>query len=239
MRTIPTSLQGLGFYKNKLIAFSLGNFIFDQDFLSTFGSVMLRTVWEGSTMIEARLVPVEIESYMPRFTAGVAAQNDLLLLNERSQLQARTSRVVGRLRPGALARRDRRRRAGITRLRAWHGEGGPRCAGRRSAVAHHRRERDGGGRSAGALPGRSRHDERRTSSLAATCSAGAASSQSLSGQAVGRTHWDIGSCDKDVVSNGGATGIGYLRLRRESGDKDVLLARPIARIPLFHHRFLR
>ena len=32
-----------GPYKNKLIAFSLGNFIFDQDFLSTFGSAMLRT----------------------------------------------------------------------------------------------------------------------------------------------------------------------------------------------------
>src|SRR5262249_7370753 len=44
----PHVLQGFEWYKGRLIAYSLGNLIFDQDFLSTFASAFLRTVWEGT-----------------------------------------------------------------------------------------------------------------------------------------------------------------------------------------------
>ena len=232
----PHILQGLGFYKNKLIAFSLGNFVFDQDFLSTFGSVMLRTVWEGSNMIEARLVPVEIESYVPRFSTGVAAQNDLLTLNERSQLQARTSRVAdGSVQAHLLAATD-----GVTPASLVYDHGtakvvpdAPVADPRSITVAAN-------AISAVDPPALCQGDLGTTDStilVGRDMFGWGRFEPELAGQAVGRTHWDIGTCDKDIVSNGGATGQGYLRLRREAGDSDVLLARPIARIPLFHHRF--
>src|SRR5262249_29589644 len=61
----PHVIQGLEFYKGKLIAYSLGNFVFDQDFFSTFADGFLRTVWEGRTLVEARMVPFELSAYRP------------------------------------------------------------------------------------------------------------------------------------------------------------------------------
>lgn len=61
----PHVLQGLEWYRGKLIAYSMGNFVFDQDFLSTFASVVLRTVWDGNRLLQARLIPIEIDGYRP------------------------------------------------------------------------------------------------------------------------------------------------------------------------------
>ena len=46
----PHVLQGFEWYKGHLIAYSLGNFVFDQDFLSTFPSVIMRTIFEGTRL---------------------------------------------------------------------------------------------------------------------------------------------------------------------------------------------
>ncbi|WP_370949496.1 CapA family protein [Amycolatopsis sp. cg5] len=73
----PHVLQGMEWYKGHLIAYSMGNFVFDQDFLSTFASAFLRTVWEGGTLVEARLVPVEIDGYRPAAATGAAAMRTL------------------------------------------------------------------------------------------------------------------------------------------------------------------
>ncbi|TDD62847.1 CapA family protein [Kribbella antibiotica] len=73
----PHVLQGMEWYKGRLIAYSLGNFVFDQNFLATFASVFLRTVWEGRRLIEARLVPVEIDGYRPAIATGTAARRTL------------------------------------------------------------------------------------------------------------------------------------------------------------------
>ena len=59
----PHVLQGFEWYKGRLIAYSLGNFVFDQDFLSTFPSVILRTIFEGNRMIDARIIPLTIDRY--------------------------------------------------------------------------------------------------------------------------------------------------------------------------------
>ena len=61
----PHVLQGFEWYKGHLIAYSLGNFVFDQDFLSTFPSVILRTIFEGNRMIDARIIPLTIDRYQP------------------------------------------------------------------------------------------------------------------------------------------------------------------------------
>ena len=80
----PHVLQGFEWYKGKLIAYSLGNFIFDQDFLATFPTVMLRTVWEGTDLLQVRLVPIEIQGYRPTPSTDRAARKNLAHLMEIS-----------------------------------------------------------------------------------------------------------------------------------------------------------
>jgi len=69
----PHVLQGFEIYKDTLIAYSLGNFVFDQDFLSTHPSVILRTVFEGTELIDATVYPVIIDDYRPVAAAGDVA----------------------------------------------------------------------------------------------------------------------------------------------------------------------
>lgn len=80
----PHVLQGLEWYAGKLIAYSLGNLIFEQEFTSTLTSGFLRTVWEGSTLLEARLIPVELVGYRPIPVTGAAATRTAKLIGERS-----------------------------------------------------------------------------------------------------------------------------------------------------------
>jgi poly-gamma-glutamate capsule biosynthesis protein CapA/YwtB (metallophosphatase superfamily) len=82
----PHVLQGMEWYRGRLIVYSLGNFVFDQDFLSTFSSVFLRTLWEGDQLIEARVLPVEIIDYQPAVVTDGAAARVLAKLWERSGL---------------------------------------------------------------------------------------------------------------------------------------------------------
>lgn len=88
----PHVLQGAEWYKGKLIVYSLGNFIFDQDFLATFSSAFLRTVWEGDQLIEARFVPVELIGYKTRPVADRTARRTLMQLWEMSVMRAQASR---------------------------------------------------------------------------------------------------------------------------------------------------
>ncbi|MFC0439762.1 CapA family protein [Kutzneria buriramensis] len=90
----PHVLQGFEWYKGHLIAYSLGNFVFDQDFLSTFSSAYLRTVWDGDRLVEARLVPVEIDGYRPELATGQAARRTVNGVREDSQRSAQTIRAA-------------------------------------------------------------------------------------------------------------------------------------------------
>ncbi|MFI9012321.1 CapA family protein [Actinosynnema sp. NPDC053489] len=82
----PHVLQGVEWYKGKLIAYSLGNFVFEQNFLSTFASAFLRTVWEGDKLLEARLYPLELVDYKPVPVTDSAAERVLARVWERSTL---------------------------------------------------------------------------------------------------------------------------------------------------------
>lgn len=84
--------QGYEFYKGKLICFSLGNCVFDQDFLSTFITSVLRVVVEGTSMLEARVYPMTILRYRPTPVVGRAARKILRALQERSAIDARSER---------------------------------------------------------------------------------------------------------------------------------------------------
>jgi poly-gamma-glutamate capsule biosynthesis protein CapA/YwtB (metallophosphatase superfamily) len=88
----PHNLQGFEYYKNKLIAWSLGNLVFDQNFLLTFPSVVLRTVWEDDRMIQARLIPLSIDNYRPVPQADETARRVLRQVADCSATGATAAR---------------------------------------------------------------------------------------------------------------------------------------------------
>lgn len=74
----PHVLQGIEIDDGRLIAWSLGNLAFDQDFLSTWQSVVLRAIYSDSgELLDARVVPVLLDDYRPVPVAGEPAR-DLL-----------------------------------------------------------------------------------------------------------------------------------------------------------------
>ncbi|WP_428269693.1 CapA family protein [Haliangium sp.] len=82
----PHVLQGLEWYRGKLIAHSMGNFVFDQEEHRATPSAFVRTVWDGSELIEARLVPLDLGGYRPGPLADAAALRHLRRLWELSLL---------------------------------------------------------------------------------------------------------------------------------------------------------
>jgi|GEM_PF-5058050 len=70
----PHVVGGIEYYKGKPIVYSLGNFVFDQNFMSTKSSGILRTIWEGDNIISSALVPIFIQEYKPTFVRHAAAK---------------------------------------------------------------------------------------------------------------------------------------------------------------------
>ncbi|WIG61731.1 MAG: Capsule biosynthesis protein capA [Ktedonobacterales bacterium] len=55
----PHWIQGIETYKGKLIIYSMGNFIFDQDWSrQTLEGMLLHLYWRGTTLVSVRFVPV-------------------------------------------------------------------------------------------------------------------------------------------------------------------------------------
>jgi len=92
----PHVLQGFEIYHRTLIAYSLGNFVFDQEFLATHASVVLRTVFEGTHLIDATLYPVIIDGYRPVAASGAVADRILRQVNEASLQDAESLRLPDR-----------------------------------------------------------------------------------------------------------------------------------------------
>lgn len=235
----PHVLQGLEWYRGKLIAYSLGNFVFDQDFLSTFGSTILRTVWEGRTLLEARLLPVEIDDYAPTLASDEAARRTLRRIAERSVLGARSDRRDGAVRafvrdvpaetkPAAFA---------FERHTARVLADTPALAERAFSLAP-------GETRALDVPGLV--DPRLGDGLeiGRDLFEWGRFEDELVGDGVrGAMHWDVRGCDDGIrfahgdSATSAASGAGFLRLRRTSVSADELSVRPLARTPLVRHRF--
>jgi poly-gamma-glutamate capsule biosynthesis protein CapA/YwtB (metallophosphatase superfamily) len=141
----PHVLQGFELYRGKLIAFSLGNFVFDQDLLVTYPGGFLRTIWEGDRLLEARFVPTILAGYRPLPVAGPTATRMLRRLVADSVLPARSSRRASdrtrlmprRLEPDSIVRGQLERNTLLLlRASARRREHRPRPAGDRAVVAH-------------------------------------------------------------------------------------------------------
>jgi poly-gamma-glutamate capsule biosynthesis protein CapA/YwtB (metallophosphatase superfamily) len=63
--THPHWVQGVEWYKDRLITYSLGNFIFDQEWSTkTKQGTFLRATFNGAHLTSAELVPYQIEDYL-------------------------------------------------------------------------------------------------------------------------------------------------------------------------------
>jgi len=67
----PHVTQGFEIYKGKLIAYSMGNFIFDQNFHVTPLSYVLYVWMDGEKFHRAEIVPIYIKGYVPVPATGI------------------------------------------------------------------------------------------------------------------------------------------------------------------------
>ena len=61
----PHVLQGLEVYNNRLIAYSMGNFLFDQTFYTTQLAMLLYVWMDGEELYRAEVVPMYVNGYVP------------------------------------------------------------------------------------------------------------------------------------------------------------------------------
>jgi poly-gamma-glutamate synthesis protein (capsule biosynthesis protein) len=67
----PHVMQGIEIYKNKLIAYSLGNFVFDQKGNGTDRSFMLACRFQEKTLYSVEIVPLDrFRTYFPKVAEG-------------------------------------------------------------------------------------------------------------------------------------------------------------------------
>ncbi len=66
----PHITQGFEVYKGKLIAHSLGNFVFDMGYPETFPSVILKGFSDGSKFNKYEIIPIYINDYVPQRAEG-------------------------------------------------------------------------------------------------------------------------------------------------------------------------
>jgi len=85
----PHVSQGLELYNGKLIAYSMGNFIFDQNFSATQHSFMLYVWLDQGQFYRAEIVPIYVKGYKP--TPAVGIQRNTLMRRLTSLSQQRNT----------------------------------------------------------------------------------------------------------------------------------------------------
>jgi poly-gamma-glutamate capsule biosynthesis protein CapA/YwtB (metallophosphatase superfamily) len=232
----PHILQGFDWYKGKLIAYSLGNFVFDQEELSTTPTGFLRLEWEGTRLIEARLVPLDLGNYRPNPLADGISERHLLTLWEKSALGAFVDRDDGNQVRMLLRDPDPDTQLGQIRMQHAHAiitDAAPAAQTVRVTVP------------AGAM----------TPVPVAGLLHARAGGTSLQ---IGREllgwgdledhvadqvsthmmHWNLGHIDANlVIGNDAGNGIGYFTLRRLASNQSDASAFTTARIPVPEHRW--
>ncbi|MBK9072391.1 MAG: CapA family protein [Myxococcales bacterium] len=231
----PHVLQGAEWYKDKLIIYSLGNFIFDQDFLSTYSSGILRTVWDGGELLQARFLPSEIVGYKPRPVSDLAARTTIRRLAEMSLMSAESERGDdGGIRVWRADPLPGTAQASLEFVRnsAIIGKSLPTPTTRQVSL------------NPGTTVALPRQGLRLARLLAANVDVGRElfhwghfEDEFADALETWGAHWALTAGRKFVELNGEAVaGFGYLRLYRNSRSSAVVTARPVARVPLYQHR---
>lgn len=234
----PHVLQGAEWYKGKLILYSLGNFIFDQDFGSTFSSMFLRTVWDGSQLLEARLVPLELTGYRPLPVADAAATRVLRRVWEMSVMDAfseRESDKAVRVFASTLDPSSRRAHLRLERNTAVITTDEPPVteldlrvpAGQIVAIG------------AKGLVDPRLADPDLEIGRELLQWGGFEDNHADTVDAAG-AHWNADSTSEaPIFATDAFEGIAYLKLTRTAENKSTVLSRPVARVTLIDHRLFR
>jgi len=83
----PHVTQGLELYDNKLIAYSMGNFIFDQNFSATQHSFILYVWLDEGNFHRAEIVPLYVKGYKPTPATGMNRYTVMKRLTELSKVR--------------------------------------------------------------------------------------------------------------------------------------------------------
>jgi poly-gamma-glutamate capsule biosynthesis protein CapA/YwtB (metallophosphatase superfamily) len=83
----PHVTQGLELYDNKLIAYSMGNFIFDQNFSATQHSFILYVWLDEGEFHRAEIVPLYVKGYKPTPATGSNRYTVMKRLTELSKVR--------------------------------------------------------------------------------------------------------------------------------------------------------
>lgn len=83
----PHVTQGLELYDNKLIAYSMGNFIFDQNFSATKHSFILYVWLDEGKFHRAEIVPLYVKGYKPTPATGTNRYTVMKRLTELSKIR--------------------------------------------------------------------------------------------------------------------------------------------------------
>ncbi|KGJ88643.1 CapA family protein [Colwellia psychrerythraea] len=83
----PHVTQGLELYDNKLIAYSMGNFIFDQNFSATKHSFILYVWLDEGKFHRAEIVPLYVKGYKPTPATGTNRYTVMKRLTELSKVR--------------------------------------------------------------------------------------------------------------------------------------------------------
>jgi poly-gamma-glutamate capsule biosynthesis protein CapA/YwtB (metallophosphatase superfamily) len=75
----PHVLQELEVYKGRLIAYSLGNFVFGSESNRTNTSMILLVTFQGKTLVRVEAVPLDINNYRVRYRPRVLAGKEASL----------------------------------------------------------------------------------------------------------------------------------------------------------------
>lgn len=121
----PHVVQGLELKDQRLIAYSLGNFLFDQYIYATHAGMLLHVWLDGEEMYAAEVVPLHINGYVPQPATGTFARSILRQIRAQSAptLVGRASGAHGLFRAPELLQSVVEavpiRSAGVVALPAW------------------------------------------------------------------------------------------------------------------------
>lgn len=237
----PHILQGMEWYRGRLIVYSLGNFVFDQDFLVTFPSAFLRVVWDSDRVVEARLLPLELVDYRPSPVADDAALSNLARVLDRGLMDSESRRdpVTDAVCAYPLARDSLSVPAHLV-LERHTGRivAAPPASEPQTVV----------------VPGDSYLAWPKHQLLPARLHATAGDSTGVevgrdllgwgrfedevaNGHFAGSVHWSLSDGDHETIRHGDAPdGASFLRISRTGRNRSVAVVRPVARVPLPRHR---
>lgn len=98
----PHVAQGLELYNDKLIAYSMGNFVFDQNFSSTQLSLLLYVWLDEGKFHRAEIVPVYVKGYKP--TPALGVERDVLLKRLIALSNKRNTTIVSEAGHGVITK---------------------------------------------------------------------------------------------------------------------------------------